>query len=166
MKSYIVFFAVLFSLFGCKKDTITVDCSLDIDCPCSFVNFYYYKNEPFELGEISNDYILIGFKNIQSNDSIVSFINSQCFFTGISVIDILEYENYEIKHVVVQLTKSRDCNEIASIIKYLNKIEIVEYQHYCIQTDDCSNNIWEEIGDKCVEGARQISIKRHFSPIV
>ena len=101
LKRFFVFFTVLFSLTSCNKDAIIADCYLDIDSSCSFVNFYYYENEPFELGKMSNDFLLIGFDSIRSNNEIVSFINSQCYFNDVFENDVIGYPNYEIKHVII-----------------------------------------------------------------
>jgi hypothetical protein len=43
-----------------------------------------------------------------------------------------------------------NCGEIAWIIKDIKQNSIVNFAHYTIKTNDCSNDIWEPIGDLCV----------------
>ena len=118
---------------------------------CSYEGFYYYQDEKLWLEEISNDYVLIGIYSVTSDEDIENFINAQGIFEEISVSDVIKYQYYDYKHVVAKFLTSLNCTEITSIINNLEKNEIVDYAHYTIRTDDCRNDIWEPIGNKCVD---------------
>ena len=124
-----------------QKDTVGV---------CSYEGFYYYSNEKNDLGEMFNDNILIGIDSSNLDNDIVSFINSQSIFVDISESDVIKYDNYGYKHVLAQFTNSKNCFEITSIIKSLQENDILDYVHYTIQTDNCTNLIGETIGSECV----------------
>lgn len=139
--------ALVLSCENKQKDTV---CDNENENVCSYEGFYYYSNEKNELGEMSDNYILIGFDSSKLNNDIVTCINSQDFLTDIADSNVVKYDNYRYKHVLAQLTNSKNCFEITSIIQCLQENDLVEYAHYTIQTDDCTNDIGESIGNECV----------------
>ena len=43
---------------------------------CNYTDFYYYQNESYSLGKMSEEYILIGTDTSNSDNAIESFIKS------------------------------------------------------------------------------------------
>lgn len=141
----------LLSLFIISAFLIS-GCNLaDTDDPvCNFVGFKYYNDEPDTLGELSNDYVLIGSDSSHSDHEISGFIESKSSLDPEYEFTIHQYPNYAYKHTAVRFTKSLSCKEITGRIKSIQKSSVVDYAHYTIQTDNCRNLIGEKIGEKCV----------------
>lgn len=133
---------LLFFTSSCQKE---IEKSL-----CNFTDFYYYKNEPYSLGKMSEEYILIGTDTSNSDNAIKTFIQSNSYFNQNFDFKIHKFNNYQYKQITLKLSKTRNCSEIANLLSEIEKNAIVDYAHYTIQTEDCSNDIWESIGNKCV----------------
>ncbi len=138
---YIVLFTLLFT--GCKKNTPE-------DLPpgtCNYIDFYYYNNAKYNLGELANEYILVSFDTTYSDTEIRKFISS--------VNDFDQNYRYTLysnssKGAALKFNQPKTCDEISDIIFKLNKNPIVEYAHYTMKTNICQNYIWEPIGKLCV----------------
>ncbi|MDO4726947.1 MAG: hypothetical protein Q4A56_06995 [Porphyromonadaceae bacterium] len=120
------------------------------NCSCNFIGFKYYNGEKFYLGQISNDYILIGIDTNYSDLQIKDFISTTNTFAPDYQYTIYSGEGYMFKEIPIKLSTPKTCNEITKTIADLNKNTIVSYVHYTMQTDDCTNDIWEPIGNMCV----------------
>ncbi len=136
---YILLFTLL--LTGCKKDTPE-------DLPpgtCNYIDFYYYNNAKYNLGELANEYILVAFDTTYSDTDIRKFISSVNDFD-----QNYRYTLYSWKAAALKFNKPKTCEEISDIIFTLKKNPIVEYTHYTIKTNDCINAIFQPIGKLCV----------------
>lgn len=135
---YLLLFTMLF--LSCTKETPE-------DTPkssCNFTNYWYYI-APNNLGELSNDYILVGFDTTYSEVAIRKFI------TGISDFDQhYRYTLYSNKYVALKFNSPKTCEAITDIIFNLQKNPIVEFASYTMKTNDCHNMIWMPIGNLCV----------------
>ncbi len=117
---------------------------------CDFVNFKYYKGEQYFLGELQNNYILLGIDTTYSDDEIRHFIST------VSQIDP-EYDYtihkdgaYKFKEIPLRLNSAHTCEQIGQLISDMEQKEIVSYVHYTMQTDNCDNDIWEPMGNLCI----------------
>jgi len=118
--------------------------------PCTYLDYYYYRDEPYYLGEMSDEYILIACDQSNNDSSIRDFIKSIDFFDHSFNYEINEITNYPYKYLIAKLIKKCTCEEIAWILDSLKQAPIVVYTHYTTKTNDCSNLIWEPIGKLCV----------------
>jgi hypothetical protein len=123
---------------------------------CNYTDFYYYQNEPYSIGKMSEEYILIGTDTSNSDNAIESFIKSNNYFDQDYDFEINTYNNYKYKQITLKLSKTQNCSVITNLLSEIEKNEIVDYAHYTIQTEDCSNDIWESIGNKCVNSYSSI----------
>jgi hypothetical protein len=145
MKRYIVFTGLIFLAFlSCKKETNIGK------LPCSYSGFKYYQDEPYHLGELSGDYILIGSDTNNSDNAIREFIKSKDYFDKNYNYGISFPDNNRFKFIRLKLYKTCDCEEISWIINETEQNSVVDFAHYTIQTDDCTNMIFETIGELCV----------------
>lgn len=137
------FIALFFFITSCNEDE-----NKEVQTKCNFVNFKYYNSEQDLLGEMSEEYIVIAFETINNNDLIASLIQSKEYLDQNYEYVINQQEDY--KYIVLKLISENNCIEITNIITDLEQNEIVEYVHYAMQTDNCTDLIWEEIGEKCI----------------
>lgn len=132
-------------LSGCAKDDIKQTLA-----SCDFIAFKYYHGTQYNLGEISNDYLLIGIDTAYSDKQIKSMISGLNQFDRRYNYLIHKSGTYRYKEIPLKLNISKSCTEIAQIIDDLEQIQMVSYTHYTMQTEDCNNLIWESIGDLCI----------------
>ncbi len=138
----------IFALFitGCSNNNDTDP----IQNSCDFINFKYYDETQDYLGELSNDYILIGIDTTYSDNEIRTFISTVNQFDQDYEYIIHNSGQYKFKEIPVKLNSSNSCKQITQIISDLEQNEIVGYAHYTMQTDNCENAVWETIGNLCV----------------
>jgi len=142
----VFFFITIFSFFlSCDNDE-----SPEQLTTCNFVNFKYYNNEADFLGEISKEYIVIASDTINNTNTITSFIQSKAYFDTNYDYVITQDIGYKYKYMALKLDTEKNCFEITNILTDLKQSSIIAYAHYAIQTDDCTNMIWEEIGKECI----------------
>ncbi len=147
MKNLIISISSLTLLItGCSKDNET---DL-VQSSCDFIDFKYYNGTQDYLGELSNDYILIGVDTIYNDSEIQDFISTVNQFDQSYDYTIHSIEQYKFKEIPLKFNSSKTCEEITQIISDLEQNTIVAYAHYTMQTDNCENAIWEPIGDLCV----------------
>lgn len=137
------FIALFFLITSCTEDD-----NKEVQTACNFVNFKYYNNEQDLLGEMSEEYIVIAFDMINNDDLIASLIQSKEYLDQNYDYVINQQEGY--KYIALKLISENNCIEIINIIADLEQSEIVDYVHYAMQTDNCTNLIWIEIGQKCI----------------
>ena len=126
------------------------------ELPCNYTDFKYYDNEPDPIGEMSGNYILIGSDSSNTDNSIKDFIKSKDYFDQDYDFEIHKESNYKYKYVGLKLSRTWSCREIAWILNEVKQNSIIDYAHYTTQTDDCTNLIWETIGDLCVNSYSNI----------
>jgi hypothetical protein len=144
MRKSLLFVGIILTLtFGCDKSE-----NLN-ELPCSFVDFSYYDDEPQLIGEMSEDYILVGINSDVESSIFQELVNSKRYLD--------QNYNYEInsdapsyKYIGLKLLKNCSCEEIAWILEDLKKNSIILFAHYTIFSDDCTNLGFEPIGDVCV----------------
>ncbi len=146
MKNIILSMITVTLLFaGCKKDD-----DLTPQGNCEFINFKYYNGAQDDLGEISNNYILVGVDTTYSDTQIQNFISSVGYFDQNYTYTIHTDGRYKFKEIPLRLKSSKNCGQITYIISELEKNAIVSYAHYTMKTDNCQNLIWEQIGNLCI----------------
>lgn len=136
-------FALLFT--GCKKDE-----NLTPQKKCEFIDFKYYNGTQDNLGELSNNYILVGVDTTYSDSQIENFISTVSYLDQNYTYTIHTTGQYKFKEIPLRLKSSKNCGQIAHIISELEQNAIVSYAHYTMKTDNCTNLIWEQIGDLCI----------------
>lgn len=145
MKKLLFFLTALIILsIGCDDNN-------NVEEPCNYIDFMYYNDAMYPLGELSNDYILIAFDSTYSDSTIENFISTKEFFDQSYDYTIQSYTYYGCKLVPMRFNESKTCEQITTIISILELATIVVYAHYTIQTDDCSGLIPElPLGNLCV----------------
>jgi len=139
-----IFFSIF--LMSCSNnDTTEVEQN-----SCDFINFKYYNGGQDDLGNLSNDYILIAVDTIYNDDEIQNLISTLNQFDQSYNYTIHTNGQYKYKEVPLKLNSSKNCEEITQIISDLEQNIIVDYANYTMQTDDCNNLIWEPMGDVCI----------------
>jgi hypothetical protein len=131
---------------ACKKDDETEP----IPATCDFIDFKYYNNAPYFLGELSNDYLVLGVDSMYNDSEIHDFISSINQFDQNYDYVIYDIIRYKFREIPLKLNSSKTCEEITQIIADLEAYTIISYAHYTMQTDNCQNAIWEQIGDLCI----------------
>src|SRR5690606_21601875 len=91
----------IFALFitGCSNNNDTDP----IQNSCDFINFKYYDETQDYLGELSNDYILIGIDTTYSNNEIRNFISTVNHFDQGYEYIIHNSGQYKFKEIPVKL---------------------------------------------------------------
>lgn len=163
MKSFtmtaIFFFLVI--LISCEKKN--EDLKID-ELPCKFIDFKYYNGEADPVGDFSGDYILIGSDTINSDNSIRELISSKNYIDKDFEFEIHRAINYGYKYACLKLIKTCNCNEVTWVLNDLVKDSKIVFAHFTIQTDNCTNLIWEPIGEKCVDSYSNIFYVRVKNP--
>ena len=146
MKNSIPFIVLLILLFtNCKKDNKTA-----YQGSCDYINFKYYNGKHYSLGEIQNNYILIGVDSNYSDIQIRNLISTLNNFDQNYDYKIQSSSYYGFKEIPLRLKSSKTCQEITKIIHELKKNSIVAYANYTMKTDNCQNSIWETMGNLCI----------------
>jgi hypothetical protein len=137
---YLVLFTILF--IGCHKDTTE-----NMPLGCNFIDFQYYNDAKYYLGELSNDYILVSWDTTYSDIEIQKFISSVKDFD----------QNYRFttygkgKLAPLKFSSPRTCEEITGIIFNLQKNPIAASARYTMKTNDCQSMIMVPMGNLCVK---------------
>ena len=137
---------ITFLVTGCNQD----DEKDLVQGSCDFIDFKYYSGTQDRLGELSNTYILIGVDTIYNDSEINDFISSVNHFNPGHDYTIHNFQQYNYKDIPLNFNSSKTCEEITQIISKLEENPIVAYAHYTMQTDNCKNGIWEQIGKLCI----------------
>lgn len=146
MKKYFLFLILLPFLTNCEDDNENID----LRESCGYTNFKYYNGTEDYLGELSNDYILIACDTAYTDNEIQDFISTVKYFDQNYDYTIHAYTHYKYKEIPLKLSSSKTCGEITSMISDLQLNSIIAYTHFTMQTDNCENDIWETIGNLCV----------------
>lgn len=147
MRNCILFLLAATTLISCSNDDET-----EINQgSCDFINFKYYNGSQDLLGEMSNDYILIAVDSIYPNHEIKNFISTLNAFDQNYDYLIHKVENYKFKEIPLKLNSSKSCEDITNIISDLNLNPIISYAHFTIKSNNCTNLIWEPIGNLCID---------------
>jgi hypothetical protein len=125
---------------------------------CGYQGFYYYDGSQQPIGELSSEYLLIGSDTTNRDDRLIEFINQNSNFENISLSDINHYSNYRYNLANVKFRRSKNCKQMTSIIEMLEEESLIDFVHFTIKTDDCTNAIWEEIGERCVDSYSNLFI--------
>lgn len=146
MKNIILAFMTFALLFtGCRKDD-----DITPQSNCEFTGFKYYNETQDYLGEMSNNYILVGVDTTYSDTQIQNLISTVTYLDQNYTYTIHTTGQYKFKEIPLRLKSSKNCGQIAHIISELEQNAIVSYVHYTMKTDNCENLIWEQIGNLCI----------------
>ncbi|MFD1552922.1 hypothetical protein DNU06_16030 [Putridiphycobacter roseus] len=156
----LIFSITIFTLIfaSCNKDA-------DINqtqSSCDFKDFKYYNGIEHYLGELSNDYVLIGIDTTNSDIEIQNFISTVKQLDQNYEYTIHNSSKYKFKEIPVKFKASKSCEEITQIISDLEQNKIVSYIHFTMQTDNCQNAIWEPVGKLCVNSYGSIFYVKLF----
>jgi len=131
---------------------------------CEYVDFRYYQNQPFDLGEMSGEYMVFASDSLNSDSDIMSLIQSKNYLDQSYSYEILSYISYPFKQIAVKLNNERNCNEVTSIVADLQSETLVDYAHYGMQTDNCTDDIWQPLGDLCINSYSSIFYVKVHNP--
>ena len=146
MKTYLLSLFIGILQIGCSDG----DEMENIQNSCTYIGFKYYNGTEDYLGEMSNEFILIGI------DTAVSYDEIQDYISRVDVIDqsytYLMYTSgqYKFREIPLKLNTPKTCEEITQIISDLNQDAIISYTHFTMDTDDCDDLIGEPVGNLCV----------------
>jgi len=147
MKKYLPFLILFpFLLASCIDESGNEK----LQSSCDYIDFKYYNGAEDYLGELSNDYLLIACDTTYTNNEIQDFISKESYFDQNYDYTIYSYAYYKYKEMPLKLKSSKTCEELTSLISDLQQNSIISYVHYTIQTDNCENDIWEPIGNLCI----------------
>lgn len=136
---YIILLCTL--LMGCDKYTEKV-----IEPgSCNFIDFYYYQDSTISLGALSNDYIVVAFDTNATETQIKNFIESTKEFDP-----AYRYKLYSNKIAALKFKQSKSCEDITAVITALQKTPLVLFVNYAMQTNDCLDNFWNQMGKLCI----------------
>lgn len=122
---------LLFLLFiSCDKD----DINKQADKSCSFKGYYYHNDSANLIGELSNDYIMLGFDSLYKESEIKQFIAAEADFD-----QQYNYKLFGKDFAVLKFTKPKTCLALRDFIVKMQKSPIVSYAHYTMKTNDCNS---------------------------
>lgn len=150
-------FALLF--ISCSEDD-----GITPQGDCDFIDFKYYNGTKDNLGELQNNYLLIGVDTTYSDSQIQNFISTVDQLDQNYTYTIHTTAQYKFKEIPVRLKSSKTCEEITQIISELEQNTIVSYTHYTMKTDNCQNLIWEQIGNLCINSYGSNFYVKVFDP--
>ncbi len=143
MVKYVIGLICIISVIsGCDKDSQKSE--------CDFTDAYYYQGSLNVIGEISEEYILIGSDSSNTDESIRAFVASNKKIDQDYFIKIKRFSNYQYKQVVLKLKKRFNCGRITKIIEDIEQDEVVDYAHFGIETTYCNDDYGYPIGEKCI----------------
>lgn len=118
---------------------------------CNFINYKYYHAAKEYLGELSNDYIVIGCDTSYDSTEIQHLIYSKSYFDKNYKYTIYNFPNHKFKEIPLKFTNPKSCEDITDIIADLHKSSIVSYAHYTMKAKGCSDLLGRPMGNKCVQ---------------
>ena len=147
MKNFILILLIGTVIISCSSND---DDTENIQNSCDFIDFKYYNNTQYYLGEMSNDYLLIGIDLSYTDAQIHLFISSLTEFDQSYNYTTHLSGQYQFKEIPLKFTNSKNCKEITQIITDLEQNQMISYAHFTMKTNDCNNLIWEPMGNLCV----------------
>lgn len=117
MKQSILLVALLsFSLFSCEDESTNLPAQ-----ECGYVNYYYYGDEQILIdeGELSNDYIVVGFYANYSDSYIDDLFETYEYFDNSYDYTLHEEEDYKV--VPIKFANAKSCEQQTAIIDELEK---------------------------------------------
>jgi hypothetical protein len=138
-------FIVLAIMLGCKNDDNLKDNKIE----CNYLGYQYYKGLKDTIGEMSGEYIMIGTDTANNVNTVNSFIEASGYFNNEYEAKTTYSDKYRI--LIVKLAQTKSCPEISKMMNELKKSDLIDFVHYTIQTNNCTNYYFETIGDKCVD---------------
>lgn len=124
-KSILFPLLLAFVLFSCRKDTENA-------IPCNFIDFKYYNDAKYRLGELSTNYIMVSFDTNYSEIEMRKFVSSVTHFDQQYI-----YKFPYPKITALKLNQTKTCEQITAILAELQKNPIVAYAHYTMTGDNC-----------------------------
>lgn len=140
MKALLYSFLLGCVLMGCNKNTEKV---VEPDT-CKFVNYYYIGDSIASLGELDNEYIIVGFNKKAKDSQIKNFINSEKEFAPNYNYTTQSYQ------VPLKLKQPKSCQDITAFIAKLQKDTMITFVHYTMKTD-CRYSFMPIIASRCIK---------------
>lgn len=134
-------------LMSCSTTNDQVE---NIPVSCDFIDFKYYHDTQSYLGEMSNEYLILGIDVAYTDAQIQIFISNLQVFDQTYNYTIYQYGSYDFKEIPLKLTTARSCEQITQIIVNLEHEQMISYAHYAMDTDHCTNPIGQIMGSLCV----------------
>ncbi len=106
----------------------------ETDRSCSFKGYYYRNDSANVIGELSNDYIMLGFDSIYNESEIRQFISAEADFD-----QQYNYRLFGKDFAVLKFNKPKTCLALRDFIAKMQKSPIVSYAHYTMKTNDCNS---------------------------
>ncbi len=117
---------------------------------CDLLNFKYYNDAEYDLGNVSDLYLMLACDGDASTQQIEDLVASMSFFDQDYTYEIREDENYPFQYMALKFDERKSCEQIVLAKAALEEQEIVSYVHHSFETDDCMSPIWEPLGELCV----------------
>lgn len=124
-KSILFPLLLAFILFSCSKGTNNAT-------TCNFIDFKYYNDAKYRLGELSTNYIMVSFDTNYSEIEMRKFVSSVTHFDQQYI-----YKFPYPKITALKLNQTKTCEQITAILAELQKNPIVAYAHYTMTGDNC-----------------------------
>lgn len=118
---------------------------------CNFIDFKYYRGTHDSIGEMMNNYILVGIDTMHSDILIKNFISTVTQLDPNYTYKIHASSQYRFKEIPLRLKSSKTCEEITLLISELEKNTLVAYVHYTMKTNYCKDLVGQPIGNMCVK---------------
>lgn len=141
IKSIIVVLSIL--VFSCSDEPQNSQV-------CNFTDYRYYYDQRISVGELQDNYVIVGIDIAYTDVEIENFITSIEAFDRTYNYTIHNNGPNQTRDIPLRLNTSRTCEEITALISVLNQYEIVSYTHYAMQTNTCTNFFGQTMGNLCV----------------
>ena len=123
----------------------------DNECDmCSYVDFYYYKNEPKQIGELSDEYLLLGYDSAFRDTEIKGLVESYSYLDKKHNLITHQIRRSKYKYTIVKLRRSSSCSRIKCIQDELMENSNVGYVNYTSIVENCVDMLGWKTDSSCV----------------
>lgn len=140
---------MLFIFISCSDDSVEQAEEPDLTS-CDFTSYRYYYHEQQELGEMDEEFIVLGIRNEFTDEEIASFVSSFDVFDQTYEYSLRGDEYFPWNELPIKFSSPKTCEEITYLMSQLREYSIISYTHFAFQTDDCTGMDWEPLGERCI----------------
>lgn len=147
MKNYLLLLLCALLFVACEDE----DGDGVIQLDCDYVDFKYYNDQPYFLGNMSGDYIFIGFDGSASDTDIANYISGVSLFDQTYSYTLKTSTNYPYKYTVLKFTSAKSCEIMGLAIAFIEQSPLVAYTSYTMETNDCQDWFGYSMGNLCID---------------